>query len=472
MKRKGMQILGRSLTVLLVALGAIGCTTSEVALWPEARLLGRGTPTFRLDDESKPKPLVVEEPTGALTLRKALALALTRNPTLAATSWAVRAGEARALQEGLPPNPEVRVQIRDFNGTGEFRGAGFSEQVIRVGQIIELGGKAAKRRRAARLEAALFGWDYETMRLNVFTETTKAFVVVLAAQKRLAAAQEMHDAAKQVLSMVSRRVQGGAGVGLEIEEAKIELGNSRIEVETAQHAIKSARGLLVNHWDGKAPKFQKVTGDLEDISPVKIPTWEQVAARIEDNPDVSRWETEARMRKAVLEREKAKSIMDVRVLLGGKRVEDTRDHGYFVALEIPLPIYNRNQGSISEARFNCRKTPYERRAAAMLATAALRQAYQSLSVAQREAKLLKTEVLPAAQAACLAHKGGGLTDIQLLKAQKTLFKARIRQVDALEVFHVSLADVERLIGQTISDLTPPDRPDVPPKKEPQGDASE
>ena len=474
MKRKGMQILGRSLTVLLLALGAIGCTTSDVdPLWPKARLLGRGTPTFRPGDESKTtESLVVEEPAGALTLRKALALALTRNPALVAISWSVRAAEARALQEGLPPNPDLRLRMNDFAGTGEFRSARFSEQVVRVSQVIELGGKAAKRQRAARLEAALCGWDYETKRLDVFTETTKAFLVVLAAQKRLAAAQELHDTAKHILSMVSKRVQGGAGTGLEIEEARIELGNSRIELDRAQHAMGSARGLLANHWNEKKPTFQKVTGDLDDLSPANLPTWEQVAAGIENNPDVSRWDTEGRMRKAALEREKANGIIDVRVLLGGKRVENTRDHGFFAALEIPLPIFNRNQGSISEARFNCRKTPYERRAATMLATAALRQAYQSVTVAQREANLLKTEVLPAAEAACQALKEGGLTDLQLLKAHRTLYRARTRQIDALEVFHVSLADVERLTGQAISDVTPPDRSDVPAKKKTRGNASE
>ena len=472
MNRKRTQILGCSAAALLLALGAIGCTTEPV--WPEPRLLGRGIPTFRADDDTT-KSLVVEEPTGTLALRAALVLALARNPGLVATSWSVRAGEARALQEGLPPNPDVRVRLDDFAGTGAFRGARYSEQSIRVSQLIELGGKAAKRRRAARLEAALCGWDYETKRLDVFTETTKAFVVVLAAQKRLVAAQKMHDVAEQILSSVSRRVEGGAGAGLETETARIELGNSRIELERARYAISAARGLLASHWGEKNPKFQKATGDLEDISPAKIPAWEQVPAGIEDNPDVSRWETEARMRKAALEREKAKSIPDVRVLVGGKRLEDTRDYGYMVALEIPLPVYNRNQGSISEAKLNYLKTAYERQAATMVVTAALRQAYQSLSVSQREAKLLKDDILPAAQATCLALKGGAGAEMQflkLLKAQRTLFKARTRQIDALEVFHVSLADVERLTGRAIGDLATPDRPGAPPKKEPKGDASE
>lgn len=479
MHRRRTQILAHLAAGLLAAWGALGCAAREIEpLWAEPRALGREFHTFRPAGESTepmPKSLAAEEPTGALTLRGALVLALARNPGLAATSWAVRAAEARALQEGLTPNPEVRVRMHDFGGTGQFEGTRYSEQGVRLSQVIELGGKAAKRRRAARFEAALCGWDYETKRLDVFTETTKAFVVVLAAQKRLAAAQEMHDLAEQVLSLVSRRVRGGAGADLETEEARIGLGTSRIELERARHAISAARGVLASHWDERKPKFQEAIGDLEDMSPAQIPAWEQVLARVEGNPDVSRWETETRMRQAALEREKAISIPDVRVLLGGRRLEETADYGYSSALEVSLPLFDRNQGSIREARFNCIKTAYERRAATMVAAAALRQAYQSLSVSQREANLLKNEVLPAAQRALGATRraleGGAVTDLQLLKAQQTLFRARSRQIDALEVFHVSLADVERLIGQAIGDLAPPDRSDVPPQREPQGGTS-
>ena len=472
MHGKLARILRHSATAMLVTLGAVGCAERDPEpLWPEPRALGRDIRAFRpVGGAAKPvaRSIEVEEPAGTIRLREALALALVRSPKLAAASWAVRAADARALQEGLMPNPEVRVRMDDFGGAGEFEGTRYSEQGIRLSQVIELGGKAAKRRRTARLEAALCGWDYETTRLDVFTETTKAFVAVLAAQKRLAAAQEMHDLAEQVMSLVSRRVRGGAGSDLETDEARIELGSSRIDLEQARQALEADRAVLASHWDEKSPRFRGAIGDLEDMSPTQIPPWEQVLARIEGNPDVSRWETEARMRQAALEREKANGIPDVRVLLGNRRLEETGDYGYSVALEVSLPIFDRNQGSIREARFNCVKARYEHRAATMVAVATLRQAYQSLSISRRTAVLLKNEVLPAAQRALgttrRALEGGTVTDLQLLKAQRTLFKARTRQIDALEVFHVSVADVERLIGQPISDLRPSDRPDSPTRR--------
>ncbi len=443
---------------LLAVLGMIGCSEGHVEpLWPPPRPLGRDVRAFRPGrDSAQPEApsLGVEEPTGTLTLRRALALALARNSGLAAVSWEVRAAEAKALQAGLTPNPEVRVQMEDFGGTGKFEGTKDSEQSLRLSQVIELGRKASKRRRAARSEAALCGWDWETKRLDVFAETAKAFVAVLVAEKRLAAAQEMRDLAEHVMSLVARRVQGGAGSGLEANEARIALGTSRIDLERARRAMEAARGVLAGCWDAEKPKFQQVAGELEDLTLTEVPTMEQLLERIADNPDVARWETEARMRQFALESEKASSIPDLRVLVGARRLEDTGDHGYSVALEVSLPIFDRNQGGIREARFKRIKTAYQRRAAIMAAAAALREMHQTLSASHQEAVLLQREVLPAAQQAVDTARrgleGGAVTDLQLLKAQRTLFRAKMRQIDALEAYHTAAADVERLIAQPIS----------------------
>jgi cobalt-zinc-cadmium efflux system outer membrane protein len=457
---------------LVAALGAVGCAPGDVdALYPVPRPLGQDIPAFRAGrDPAQPAAgsPAVEEPTGTITLRQALVLALARNPELAAASWEVRAAEAKALQAGLTPNPEVRVRMGDFGGTGDFEGTKDSEQSIRLSQVIELGGKAATRRRAARSEAALCGWDYEAERLDVFAETTKAFVAALAAQDRLAAAQDMHELAERVMSLVSKRVKGGAGSDLEANEARIALGTSRIDLARARQALEAARGVLASFWDAEKPTFQRAAGKLGDLALGEVPALEHLLERVLDNPDVARWETEAHMRQAALESEKADSVPDLRVLLGTKRVEDTGDHGYSVALEMSLPVFDRNQGSIREGRFKRIKAAYQRRAALMAAAAALRQANQTLSASHQEAILLRDVVVPAAQDALdvtrRALERGAVTDLQLLKAQRTLFKARTQQIAALEAYHMAAADVERLTAHPLGAVAAPKQPRTPQRR--------
>ena len=149
--------------VLLLALA--GCASERLeAVRPEPRPLRQHAPAFKAPQTPPtipspgPQP---EEPTGVLTLRQALALALLRNPELASAAWEVRAGEARTLQAGLLPNPEVGVEVENFAGSGEFRGVDAAETTVALSQVIELGGKRLRRARVAALERDLAAWEYE-----------------------------------------------------------------------------------------------------------------------------------------------------------------------------------------------------------------------------------------------------------------------------------------------------------------------
>src|SRR5688572_29775248 len=122
--------------------GLIGCAAPEFrASLPEPRPLGAHVPTYRPAFEPPPAesmPQAVPEPEGVLHLPQALALALMQNSNLAAFAWEVRAGEARTLQAGLPPNPEVGVEVENIAGFGEFRGVDAAEVTLGLSQVIEL----------------------------------------------------------------------------------------------------------------------------------------------------------------------------------------------------------------------------------------------------------------------------------------------------------------------------------------------
>ena len=76
----------------------------------------------------------IAEPTGALTLRQALALALTRSPELAMFDYDIRIAEARVLQASLLPNPETSLESENIAGTGNMGGARAAERTLQLGQ--------------------------------------------------------------------------------------------------------------------------------------------------------------------------------------------------------------------------------------------------------------------------------------------------------------------------------------------------
>jgi cobalt-zinc-cadmium efflux system outer membrane protein len=397
----------------------------------------------------------VPEPTGVLTLLQAQTLAVQHNPKLAASGWEVRAGEARILQAGLPPNPEVEIEVENFAGSGEWRGFQGTEITIHLSQLIELAGKRSKRARVAALERDLTTWDYEATRLDVLTQVTQAFVEVLSAQERLALNADLVRLAEQVLSTVAERVKAGKVSPVEETKARVELSTSRIALERAQRDLEAARKRLVATWGGSTLAFEHAKGSLDAIA--AVPPAERLIERLVQNPDIARWTTEMVQRQAAVELEDAKRIPDPTIGGGFRYTRETGDNALVMSVSLPLPIFDRNQGGFLEARHRLAKAGEEQRDAETQARAALAEAYAALAGAFSEATRLKNEVLPGAQSAFEAasegYRQGKFGFLDVLDAQRTLFEARGQYIEALASYHKAVVEAERLIGAPLADVT-------------------
>jgi len=395
------------------------------------------------------KPSEFEEPSDVIILGQALTMALIQNPELAAFSWERRAGEARTLQAGLFPNPEVEIEFENVGGSNDQTAFDAAETTISLNQLIELGGKRTKRVKMATLENTVEKWDYESKRLDVFTQTTKAFVEVLTTQKRLALAEDVVQLSKRVFETVSERVKAGKVPPLEETKSRVVLSTRRIERERARRQLKSSRKGLAAIWGSVTPKFTRAGGDLEVIR--EIPTLEQVIQRLYHNPDLARWKTEIASRQANIAVEKAGRIPDLAVNAGVRRFEERDDIAFVFGLSLPLPLFDRRQGLILEAQHQLTKTREDQRAIKIRLESSLSQTHQILSASYLEALSLKNDVLPAAQLAFdVAREGyqhGKFGYLDVLDAQRTLFEAKAQYIDSLGAYHQLMAEMERLIGQ-------------------------
>ena len=431
-------------TVLL----ALGCVAPPVSLrLPAPRPLGEGLGVY-----ASPRPPSFGEPTGALALRDALSLALVRNPELGAASWDVRAAEARALQAGLRPNPELEVEAEEIARESGSAGLAGAEASLVLSQVVELGGKRAKRVRVAQLDGELAGWDYETKRLEVFSAVAEAFIEVLAAQERAALADDMARLAERGYQTVAAKVKAGKEAPVEEDKARVELAASRIELAQAKRALAARRRALAALWGSRSATFSPVSGQIDALAPV--PPAEQLTPLLAQNPDVARWAAELRQRQAALALEQASRVPDVTLSGGVAYFNETDDGAFIVGVGLPLPLFDRNQGGIAEARAELAKAREEQRAAEVQAHADLGEAHEGLASSHEEATALKAEVLPAAQrafdAAQEGYRQGKFGYLEVLDAQRTLFEARQKLIETLAAYHKAVVSVERLVGRTLT----------------------
>jgi cobalt-zinc-cadmium efflux system outer membrane protein len=408
-----------------------------------------GTPATTGRGLASPVPAAgVQEPPGELTLRQALELALAGNPDLATVPWELRSGDARIRQAGLRPNPELTVELENFLGSEPSRRFETLETTLSISQLVELGGKRAARMGLASSEKGVSSWEYEAKRADLAAEVAKSFVEVLSAQERLALAGEMARLATEVLNAVSARVTAGKISPVEETKASVALSIGGIELERARLALEGARKRLAAIWGNADPIFSKAVGQLGRLTPIPPP--KVLADRIYRNPDVARWAAEMEQRKAALAQERANRIPDVTISGGVRRFRQANDTSFVFGVAIPLPLFNRNQGKILESHYGISKAEREREAAGNKVLAALSDAYQALAAGFTEATTLKSVVLPGAQSAFEAtsegFRQGKFGYLEVLDAQRTLFEARGRYVEALGAYHKAVADTERLIG--------------------------
>jgi cobalt-zinc-cadmium efflux system outer membrane protein len=449
MQQKTIMPIGIVLMILLLGCGA---HQADVA-WQEARPLGRdltiSKPPIHVPTvEESPQ---LQEPTGTINLRQVLTLALTHNPDLKAFSWAVRAGEAKTLQAGLRPNPELETEIEEFGGSGDLSGFSAIETTIQLGVPIDLGGVRRKQRQIAGLEAELAGWNYETARLDVLTQVNRAFIDVLAAQKVVTLNEELVRLAEQVFNTAKAQVEAGKVSPVQQLRTQVELVNSRIALEASKRGLEGARFVLAATWGSTSPTFEKVEGQFEMAKP--IPTVEQLANRIFQNPNIARWTVEIAHRSAAIQLERSRRVPDLSIDGGMKHLSESGDVAFILGLSLPLPLFDRNQGAIREAEYNLVRSFEEQRSAEVAVRTALMTAYSTLSAAAGTVSSLKNEVLPSAQstfdAVTEGYRIGKFDFLEMLDAQRTLFDVRSSYIDALAKYHKAVADVERLIGEPL-----------------------
>ncbi len=398
----------------------------------------------------------VADPVGTLTLEQVIRLVLIESPELAGFALQVRAAEARAVQVSLLPNPQVGVEVENVAGGGELSGFDAAETTISFSQVFPLGGKIGRRTDLAVLERDVAGWDYETRRTQVLVEATRRFVDVLAAQRQIQLTQESQRLATLVHQTVTTRVDAGDVAPTETARTGVLLAMSRIEVQRAQRMLQVARGRLAETWGSAVAGFESAIGSLDQV--VAVPSFEALDHWINENPQMAKWATQLHQRRAAVALAQAEGVPDLELQGGIRYLNESDDAALVVGISLPLPIFDRRQGDVLEARYQLADAHLQRQAVTVRLRVALSAAYHELVANHAEVTALRDDVLPAAglafQAAQSAFNQGGGGYLDMLDAQRTLTQVQRQHVDALARYHRAVAEVEGLIGRPMRSLTP------------------
>lgn len=396
---------------------------------------------------------------GEITLGGAIDLALRRNPDLGASRYELTAAQARIIQAGLRPNPEVGLELENFAGSGAAEGVAALETTLSLSQVIELGDKRRLRRAAAEADHDLMTIEQRARQLDVLAEVTRRFIETAAAQERLLLAREYSRLAQQTLDTIGARVRSARSPEAEASRARIALTRASLQERQTAAELRSARYALAAMWGSAEPQFTRAGADLfafGDLQPFAT-----LIERIERNPDLIIFASEARLRDAQLRLAQAQARPNLALSLGVRRFEETNDTALVAGFSMPLAVSDRNQGAVREARARRAQVDAERLGALTRTRAALHGVYQEVVAARERAETLRGDAIPQAQTALgqtqSGYERGRFSFLELLTAQQELLELRAAAIDAGADYHRLLAELERVTSEplTSNDLEAP-----------------
>ncbi|MBX9842793.1 MAG: TolC family protein [Xanthobacteraceae bacterium] len=393
-----------------------------------------------------------ERSSRAISLPQALQRALAANPRLTAAERDIGIAGGLRVQAGALPNPEASFELDNVLGTGPYKGVRSAETTLQLSQLVELGGKREARVAAGEAGIGMAVWQRRATRLEVLSETAIAFITIISAQRRIEIFDEQIASFDPLIPLLQKRVQEGASSPAETLRAQVAADLFRVERERAKALLATARRDLAVLMGDASPQFGNAVGRLASTG--QPPPFKAVLQAIDANPQLARWTAVTAQRNAELLIARLKAIPDLRISAGWRHYRDTNDNAVRLGVSIPLPVFDQNTGNIIAAHEALAKTDAERAINKLVLLSIAGRAYDTLTGALAELKLLRSSVIPNARSAAETilngYSQGRFTLLELLDVRGSLLQALLREQEALQNFHIAVATIEGLVGNPFS----------------------
>jgi cobalt-zinc-cadmium efflux system outer membrane protein len=307
-------------------------------------MLAAGTPA---PARSQPVPL---------TFRSAAEEALRANPELRAARQAIEGARGRLLQAGLGPNPELSLGASsDF----AFAEEGGRDQGVAISQRFPIAGRLARARDVAQVDVELASAEVRDVERALVAEVEATVLRMLALDRTLEAREQVIVAVRRLVETSELRLRAAQVSEADVSLLAIDLAELEQErrLVTLERATEASRLNRLLHRPPATPLL--VAGDVtEPILTLRAPA-DLSAAALERRPDLARLRLEADRARAEAALARAEVWEDWAVGASYARTRGTfdvagsqivdRDQLLGVAVQVPLPLWNRNQGRVAEA---------------------------------------------------------------------------------------------------------------------------
>ncbi len=359
----------------------------------------------------------------------------------------------RRLQASLMPNPNAVLEVENFAGEDDQEGFDGAEITVGIEQTIEMGGKRQNRTDVADFTYKITKEQANARALSLLAETDYAFVRVAIAQERMGLADKRLALADKTHTIVKKRVGAAKSADIQHTKADIEQAAAEVEKRKAEKELVTAQNDLARLLGVMDASDLDVETDLSMLP--ELIDREALLGSLKNTAQYKAQELAKLQSRSALDLARSQAVPNPTFGLGVRRFNDNDSTALVAGLSFPLPVFNRNQGGIQEAKANMIKTDAESYAAGLSLRQSAIQAWESLASSLEETSRYQDEIIPSARKAySQADDGygrGAFTFLDLLDSQRTLYEVQEARLDSLLSVYEAKAQTDFLMG-THSDL--------------------
>lgn len=339
-----------------------------------------------------PKAGPTAEP--GLTLAELEGLALQRNPTLAQAAAQIQASRGKAVQAGLWCNPTVGYvgdQMNAQRTAGELQG-GYIQQVIVTAGKLRL--SRAKYRQEA-YEAELLSMAQQ---MRVANAVRLRYFEVLADQQFLDIRREMLANAEESFKTHREMLNAGQAGKADVLMAEVDVGRARVAQRTIENLYLADWQALVAVIGAPELKQSHLSGSLESSGPA-LEFESSLCRLLEESPQVQAARAHVVHDEIMVRRERVQPVPDVMVQASTGHNYESKDTVAGLQVGIPLPVFDRNQGTIQQARADLARSNAEVARLELSLRQRLAEVFAQYQTARQTAELYREVNVPRAKEA-------------------------------------------------------------------------
>ena len=357
------------------------------------------------------------------TLSNALDYARQHSPLLQAAKENVQAAKGSEVTARLRPNPSFNLNSESYPLFTSSPGPFFNQQELSmtIEQPIETAHKRYWRHRVASASREATESQFDDTQRLLKLQVEQAYSEVLLAQADLESARSLLADYDRILAIQRARFNKGSISGGDLRRIEIERFRFLDDVLTSENNVRNAKAaLLATIGHPNVYKDFRTAGALE-VKPVERSLEQLTEDALRYRPDMAAERFRVSQAQNEFSLQKANAVPNVVPFAGYKR--DFGLNTLAFGIQVPLPVFNRNQGEVARAQAERRGQSFRLLMTEQSIRQEVAQAYNNFRTQERRPKELESFYIARAREsrdiAAESYRLGAVDLLVLLDTERT-----------------------------------------------------